>query len=499
MELVIDFSTLLRLATDSPIRAGWYLFTNGGWVIVAYMFFYYSYIFWKHAQQDKWVDSHKFVILAIDIPKDTEQTPKAVEQLFATLSGAHTILNWKEKYLKGMVQLFFSFEIVSIDGYVQFLIRTPSQWQDLVESSIYAQYPDAEITEVEDYIDTVPNRYPNETHNFWGTEVIMVKPDVYPIKTYRFFEDMVSGEFKDPISSLIETMSKIKPGEQVWFQINVKPTGFAWPERSKKEAYKIAGKQTPPGKENIISKILKPIGSFFFLSTGEVWFSADQGEGRVTKAQEDDWQKSRMLHVTPGEKTVIEAIENKATKIGFECRMRLMYIAPLELYSPARAISSVFGSIKQFNTMDLNSFKPCPYTKTKVNFWFVKWRVRWRRNRLIKHYKKRVDAPGRSWVILNTEELASIWHFPSMYVKAPMVQRTQSKKATPPPTLPGTAVMDQNAVEVGENLRQQLYAPSNTDVDLSNKYYEDRFAKKDTNEATPPKHKSGPPSNLPTS
>jgi len=43
---------------------------------------------------------------------------------------------------------------------------------------------------------------------------------------------------------------------------------------------------------------------------------------------------------------------------------------------------------------------------------------------------------GEYGSILNTEELASLWHFPILTVKAPLVKKTEAKKAEPPMSLP---------------------------------------------------------------
>jgi hypothetical protein len=495
MEITFDFSAIYTAMDQSYGAVAWYFFKNGGWLFYFYIISYGIFDVWHLGQSRKWFNTHKFVILAIDVPKDTEQTPKAVEQLFATVSGAHMPLNKKEIYMEGQFQLSFSFEIVSIDGYVQFLIRTPSFWRDLIESSIYSQYPDAEITEVEDYIDTVPDDYPNDTHNIWGAEVILAENEAYPIRTYTEFEDNVSGEFKDPLASLLETMSKIQIGEQVWIQIIVKPTGFSWPKRSMKVAYKIAGKKFTE-KKGFFNRIFDPITSLFFLSTGEPMIWPQDLSASASKGDKDD-MPSLMLHLTPGEKGAIEAIENKASKGGFECKIRLIYIAPKEIYSSARVISSVFGSIKQFNTMDLNSFKPDTKTKTKINYFFIKTRTAWRRKRLMAGYKARSGIAGHNYFILNTEELATIWHFPSILVKAPLLQRTETKKSQPPSALPVSKIEDSDKGKVSEELTRQLVTP-NFDVDLDNKYFEERFAKKDVDTVSSPKHKGQAPPNLPT-
>jgi len=75
----------------------------------------------------------KYVVLAIDIPQINTQTPKAVEQIFSNLSGAFFKPDLLGKFKDGYRQKYFSFEIVSIEGYIQFLIRTPSRYNDLVK------------------------------------------------------------------------------------------------------------------------------------------------------------------------------------------------------------------------------------------------------------------------------------------------------------------------------------------------------------------------------
>jgi len=527
MDIQIDFTPLYQAATQGTIPLMWFLFSKGGWLAFAYVILHGVYDMWLFNQQGKWFDTNKFIMLAIDVPKDTEQTPKAVEQLFATISGAHAMLNGKEIYLQGMFQLWFSFEIVSIDGYVQFLIRTPSQFRDLVESSIYSQYPDAEITEVEDYVHTAPDKYPNETHKIWGTEIIPAMDDVLPIKTYRHFEDMSAEEkFKDPLASLLETMSKIQQGEQVWLQLLVKPTGFSWIKRSMAAAYKLAGKKTP-AKKSWFSKLVQPITDIFFLSSGESMFYFSDVAGSASKSRDKDDMPSLMLHLTPGEKSSIEAIEEKASKIGFECKIRLIYIAPTEQYSVARVISSVFGSIKQFNTLDLNALKPDPNTKTKINYFFIKSREKMRRERLMSGYKNRSGITGHNWFILNIEELASLWHFPNRYIKAPMLQRTAAKKSEAPSSLPLNLPQRNEQNLISRQLEKQLDSGSNDyisatahpateeevtipskvenkidtgfDVDMDNDYFEERFTKTNTEDVNQkPVQKGLPPTNLPT-
>src|SRR3989338_9188624 len=99
MELTFDVYQILllfdRFGNQSPLGSIWQVFIKGGWIIFLWFFIQSSYIFWLLRKQNQWFATHRYIILAIDIPKDTEQTPKAVEQLFSTISGAHTPLSWK--------------------------------------------------------------------------------------------------------------------------------------------------------------------------------------------------------------------------------------------------------------------------------------------------------------------------------------------------------------------------------------------------------------------
>ena len=101
-------------------------------------------------QQRKYLSKFHHVLLAIDIPKGNEQTPKAVESIFAHLHGLHKNPPWIEK-VEGFVVPEVSLEIVGIEGQSQFLIQCREDARDLLEAAIYAQYPDAAITEVRDY------------------------------------------------------------------------------------------------------------------------------------------------------------------------------------------------------------------------------------------------------------------------------------------------------------------------------------------------------------
>ncbi|MEK7584585.1 MAG: hypothetical protein AAB490_05045 [Patescibacteria group bacterium] len=485
MELVLDFSVLTALASQSPLMIAWILFLKGGWVIVFIMAVWAGYQYNLLRLQGKYLGQFEKILLAIDIPKDSEQTPKAMEQVFATLSGAHSPHTKYEQYIKGHTQLSFSFEIISIDGYLQFLIRTPKVFRDLVEGAIYAHYPDAEITEVEDYTKDIPKFFPNDQYNVWGSELQLSDNEALPIRTYESFEDKLTQEFKDPLSGLLETMSRIQKGEQVWFQVIIRPIeNTEWVKKHINFALKKAGKKVASEKSGSWTS-----STLSMLSNLLNWFPWLQTQPSDKRENQFDF---RIMNLTPGERSSIEAIERKASKIGFRSKVRLVYVAPHELYNSRRVVSSVFGAIKQLGDLTSNSLKPNKRTKTQAAYFNARRRVEARRRRIISNYKARSWYSGSKFFVLNTEELATIYHFPSITITTPYLKRTEAKKSDGPAHLPSVLIPEDKAL-AEDTIRKQLVG-----LNLDNTYYERLYRKgaTQTNPTPPAKQPAASTENL---
>ncbi len=454
-----------------------------GFFSILVLFFLVKVFFWFYlpVKQKKYLDSFDYTLLAIDIPKENYQSPKAVESIFTALMGAYSGPTKKDYYFKGVVQLPFSFEIVSIEGFIQFLIRTPVIFRDLVEAAVFAQYPDASIVEVEDYVDSAPQKWPDENYKFWGAEITMIKDDMYPIKTYPYFEHGLSQEFKDPMADLLEAMSRLGRGEQSWIQIVITPTMPEWQERGQKLVKKLTGEQYTP-KKTFIEKLTDPILDFLRFLGDIIVIKAEPGEKSPTDTG------SKILALTPGEQNIISAIQNKLSKIGFYTKIRFMYIAEKPVFSAARGVSGFFGAFSQFNSVDLNGFKPHKKNKTTANYFFVKKRIAKKQNFLMKEYKERIGVTGGTSqpFVLSVEELATIWHFPDINVKAPLVKKTEAKRAEPPVSLP-SEFDDITEGEIGET-KSESFGPiekkpveeelsDELKLDFSNTYFEEKFAK----------------------
>src|SRR3989344_1434680 len=423
MEIFFDLSAI---PTNSPLLLGWWFFKTIGWIYPVFLFVYGLLLYWQFWIRNKYRHDRKYILLAIDVPKDNEQGPKGVENIFNQLAGAHQPLGFLDDWWTGEIKNSFSFEIVSLGGYIQFIIHLVDRYRDLIEAMIYAQYPDAEITEIEDYTKDWNLKFPNNQYQLWGSELKLAKSEFYPIRTYPEFQHVEEG-FKDSMASLLEGMTRIGPGEQIWVQIVATPADNSWGDAAEHLIKKLAG-----GKP----KIKKNAFDYIYGAPNLVLAGLNPVETAASVVKKDE-PPTQMLYLTQGEKDRINAIERKIGKLGFHCKIRLIYFAEKAKFKKA-VPSAVYGAFKQFNTLDLNSLKPDKRILTASIFWLKEFRLNIRRRKILYRYKWRgywLD-PGYEGYILNSEELASIYHFPVITVKAPLVRKTEAKKAEPPMGLP---------------------------------------------------------------
>ncbi len=439
MEIEINFSSLFlgfqRFASQDPITIAIQLFLNGGWVVFLLILVYGMYQVWLDGRQGMYAGKWKHVLLAIDVPKNNEQSTQAVENIFTALAGTQSSGNLIEQFWEGKTQESFSFELVSLEGYVQFLVRTPSHFRDLVEAAIYSQYPEAEITEVEDYTkDYAKLKFPNEKYNLWGTEFVLVKDYPYPIRTYPEFEHTFSQSFVDPMANLLEVLGRFGPGEQVWLQLVVTPQKPGWGEKAKKIVKEMKGEgYTPP--ETAMDKVAKPVNWVGDTVNSVISSAAGGIGGEKSKKEDDQW---KMFKLTPGERLVFERVQRKLAKHSFRVKFRMVYLGERGVFSKPKGVASVVGSIQQFNSSDANGFKPGSRTKTGADYFRVKKRVAQKQNKILRQFVKRSNYYGEDVgnMFLNSEELATIWHFPVITVKATAVEKIGSRKAAAPSRLP---------------------------------------------------------------
>ena len=429
-----DFRFLSVFFAQTPDKIIWDLFIILGWAILGYLIINGGVELWVKYRQEKFTHHWEWQVLAIDIPVLNIQTPMAVEQMFNQISGAFNHVDITEKYWHGFKQQWFSFEIISIGGYIQFLIRTEKTFRDLVETAVYAQYPDAEIVEVEDYVKSVPDDLPNDEYDVWAADFGPTESWAYPIRTYEEFEHKISKDtvLKDPMGTFLESFARIGPGEQMWFQIIVEPISNHWKEEVIEKIAEItgAGHGHGHGHGAGLSDTLDKLPT---ATVKTLEFIGDQVFGREA-GHEEEHEKEERKELTPGQGRLIEGMEEKIQKIGFKTKMRGIYVARKEVFRPERGVTALVGAVTQFNIPNANSL--APVYKTAATSFFAKKIVLHRKNLLLKAYRKRKIKSGSNPYILNIRELATLWHFPMSHVKTPLVQKAAAKQTEPPVGLP---------------------------------------------------------------
>lgn len=341
-------------------------------------------VFWKRTAELKrraeFLASQSFVVLAIHVPKDNDKKANSAEQFFAALHGIFRN--------DPPIQEHVSFEIVAAKDSITFYVFTPLHLKDFIEGQLYAQYPDLQIKQVADYT----SQAELGGMHVISTEVKLTKEDVYPIKTYAGLEI-------DPLAAITAAMTNLEDGEQVWLQVLVRPVGDDW--QLKGIQYVQAVKS---GKKKASAGIASSAGRLAVSIVQEV---VRPGSGAATLSP----APSEPPKLSANEESALKAIESKVTKLGFETLFRLSIIGRDEQTARAR-VSSVLAALKQFNTTNQNGFTGGNVLVDDFGSWE-------------QYLNREFERKGN---ILNIEELASVYHFPSVSVETGSLTYAGSKK-----------------------------------------------------------------------
>jgi len=405
------------------------IFLDVGWIPFLLVILWGGWNLWVQWRQNKYAATIETCVIAVDVPRQNEQTAKAVENIFSTLAGAYSGLDRFEKYWLGKFQPTFSFEIASIGGYVQFMVHTWVKHRDLVEAAIYAQYPDAEIVEIADYTGGIPRKYPDSDWDIFGTEFVLKKPSHLPIRTYIQFEQpSAEYPFKDPLSTLLEIFAGIKPAEQIWIQYLITPNSGSWKDVGQKAVDKMMGKKSAKKGSMLDEALWLPRGVAKEMAG---IFSTTTESPPKKEEKKDDF---KMMNLSPGERGVLEAVQMKLAKIGFDCKIRVIYAGKRGIFSKKR-FSALKGALMHFSAMDMNEFKSYGKVTPKSDYFYQRWSEPTKKMSLVRRFRSRSNE-GSPTYILNIEELATIYHYPMLDVKAPLIKKTDAKRAEPPSRLP---------------------------------------------------------------
>ncbi|MFH1193901.1 MAG: TraM recognition domain-containing protein [bacterium] len=301
----------------------------------------------------------------------------------------------------------FSFEIVVKGGLIYFYVATPSKYADYLTQQIHAQFPMAQVNEAQDY-------------NIFSPQGVIKagylkfrRPGFFPIKTYKKLE-------ADPLNSLTNVLSKIGAEDGAAIQIVLRPAGDSW----RKSGVRVAS-EIQQGKK--VSQVLGELGAW-----GQIWSIFRQG-GVVKKEEKEAYRLS------PLEEEMVRALEEKASKAGAEANIRIIASSANEA-TAAMYAANIANAFSQYSSYQYgNTFlKSIPSMKDTVRDFIF-----------------RSFSPKHS-MLLNTEELSSIYHFPLPTTETPNIAWLLTRQAAPPNNLPQEGLVLGKSVYRGKEALVQI-------------------------------------------
>jgi hypothetical protein len=343
--------------------------------------------------------------------KDSHFSALIMENMFSSLHG---LLKTDPS-----MQEHISFEVVSSgDGGIKFYVAVPSNILKFVESQLYAQLPNARIRVVQDYSSRLEGK--GLVHEV--SYVSFLKPNFFPIKSFRDFE-------VDPLSSLTSAMASLSAGDELWLQFVVRPLADVWQKEGQSYVnsvrdgtYMAKSPSLFSGVSAIVQKEIKEI--LVGIAVGAFTTPVPRAEVKKPDA------KPLPPRLTASQELELRSIENKLGRMGFWVQIRMLS-ASESSNRVGEHLRSVTAALNQFSLSTLNGFTSSLDGNSAS---------------ALELYRKRVIEKSKA-LILNTEELASIFHFPSSSNDTPTISWVFSKSSEPPADIP-----TENCNYIGETL-----------------------------------------------
>lgn len=329
------------------------------------------------ARKDSDMDEKKETV------KDFREQISIMEQLLASLKSLYTstLTGW----LFG--QEYLSLEYVAHKQEIYFYIVAPRKAKLLVEKQILGFYSDA-------FIEETPEINIFEWRSVVRGEIMKLKkPQQFPIRTYQKLES-------DSMNALLSALGKLWEEESGVIQILMRPVDDDWQEKIKKIIRKSEKKQ---GWHHMSWNPLEWLGSLIELLTHDP--SEDKSQTENTEKDDEPLDEDGLM-------------KEKVKKTGYAVVVRIITTGNDEgsVYAELQNIISAFS---QFTSPAYNKFKAVKRKSLSL---------------LVRHYIFRQFAWWAGAPVMNSEELATLFHFPhSKYNKQPEI-RWQRFKLIKAPT-----------------------------------------------------------------
>ena len=322
---------------------------------------------------------------------------------------------------RGFMRLFrgrndhISFEIVVHNNLIHFYIAVPHKIKGFIEQQVNAQYPYAHIEEISDY-----NIF-TEKSSIVGAYLSGKNVHVFPFKTYKNMDS-------DPMSAVLNVLARInEQNSSAAVQFVVRSAHRKWRRRGVRIVREVKKGEKFENiiHKNAFGKALRHIGK------GVSEQISQKTEGMQ---QKDQYQLSSM------EEEMLKGIEEKLSKGGVDVTTRLLSAS--DNADMARMnLDNLIGAFGQYNLYRYgNSFAAAIPRNQKLLI----------RDFIYRSFNETKDT------LLNTEELASLWHLPLHSTEAPNIKWLGARKPAPPPNLPSDGILMGHVPYRGQDYQVKL-------------------------------------------
>ncbi len=382
----------------------------------------------------------KMVPLLIHLPplsEDIEGSGRDVRDIIEeNISQAQTMYDiiastFKKGFKNGFYgQRHLAFEIVGYRGFVSFYAAVPVVLVDVVRQAIVSAYPTARLEEVTEHniFNTV-----GKISGTVGGELTLKESFAYPIATYQELK-------RDGIQSLLNALSTLDKEDGAGIQIMFRPAQPGW----RKQAHAEAAKKRKGEK----SKTGGALAFWWIRQTFAALHKPpeDKGGGGGSDKKE----------LSSLDQSVVDAIDDKTRHPGFEVMIRIIASSNISQRSQA-ILNNVVATFALFNAQGKNGFTFTP-AKDIESF--------------VTGYIMRFFPQQNSQSILNTVELATLFHFPDQKnIPTTQLARQASKQVDGPRNMPDEGLLmgynifrgSKKPVRLSfEDRRRHLYAVGQT-------------------------------------
>ncbi len=329
------------------------------------------------------------------------------ESFFTSIGGLHAERSFKA-FFSGRRD-HIAFEIVARDGEIYFYIATPKHLKEYIEQQIHAQYPDAKIEQVNDYNIFAPD------HEIKAASLIFTRSYIFPIKTYKKAE-------VDLMNALTNILSKLEKEDGAAIQFIVRSAKKKWHKKGRKVASRMQqGKKLEDALREVNSNFIFK----FFYEIGALLKSANPKDANEPKNKQNE-----IHQLSPMENEIIKGLEEKTSKAGMDVNIRVV-ISSKDGVKAEMYLANIINAFAQYHIYEYgNGLKQ----KRVVN-----------KDKFVESFIYRA-FDEKKVLVLNTEEIASLYHFPLPSTETPNIFWLRSKGAAAPVNMPKEGIV------LGENI-----------------------------------------------